>query len=231
VKAPIPKNEVERLAALKSYDVLDTPPELAYDELTELAARLCGCPPAFISLMDESRQWFKSTCGFPPEHTEIPRDDSVCATTICQNDLLVVPDLAADERFRHLSFVSGEPHLRFYCGMPLINSEGYALGTICGMGFEARDLDFTAGENLRTRPSAANPTLCCSIFCLRPLRASCGKPAPSKRVTTLPLRSCSRISRISPGLLPTWSRQGWCKRSTSSSPPSMRSLPSTAWRS
>jgi len=150
VKAPIPKNEVERLAAVKSYDVLDAPPELAYDELTELAARLCGCPLAFISLMDESRQWFKSTCGFPPEHTEIPRDDSVCATTICQNDLLVVPDLAADERFRHLSFVSGEPHLRFYCGMPLINSEGYALGTICGMGFEARDLDFTAGENLRT---------------------------------------------------------------------------------
>ncbi len=150
MKAPIPENEVERLAALKGYDVLDTPPELAYDELTELAARLCGCPLAYISFMDESRNWLKSSCGMPPEMNEFPRDDTVCATTICQNDLLVVPDLAADERFRHLPNVSGEPYLRFYCGMPLINSEGYALGTICAMGFEVRDLDFSTGESLRT---------------------------------------------------------------------------------
>lgn len=149
VKAPLPENEAARLAALKSYDLLDTQPELAYDELSELAARLCGCPIAYVSLVDDSRVWFKSNVGLPPDMTELPRDITMCATTICQNDLLVVPDLAADARFRDFPFVSGEPHLRFYCGMPLINPEGYALGTICALGFDVRDLDFAAGESLR----------------------------------------------------------------------------------
>jgi class 3 adenylate cyclase len=150
MQAARPENEAGRLVALKGYDVLDTPPELAYDELSELAARLCGCPIAYISLVDESRLWLKSGCGLPPDLTEMPRDDTVCAATICQNDLVVVPDLTVDERFRDLPSVSGEPHLRFYCGMPLINPEGYALGTICAVDFQPRELDFAAGESLRT---------------------------------------------------------------------------------
>jgi adenylate cyclase len=144
-----PSNEAERLAALRTYDVLDTAPELAYDEISALAAQICQCPVAVIGLVDETRDWKKSKYGLPPDFTALPRELSICSTTICGNDLLVVSDLTLDSRFASSPIVVGEPHLRHYCGMPLINPEGYALGTLCVVDFKARELTFEQTEAVR----------------------------------------------------------------------------------
>ncbi|MFO1189904.1 MAG: adenylate/guanylate cyclase domain-containing protein [Alphaproteobacteria bacterium] len=149
MSVPRPLNEVERLAALRAYDVVDSAPELAYDEITALAAQICQCPVAVIGLVDETRDWKKSKYGLPPDFTAIPREMSICSVTICGNDLVVVSDLTQDPRFASNPTVTGEPHLRHYCGMPLINPEGYALGTLCVVDFEPRKLTFEQTEAVR----------------------------------------------------------------------------------
>lgn len=146
---PLASNESDRLVALAHYQVLDTPPEYALDALTELAAEICHCPVAMISLIDERRQWFKSKYGLPADFTECPREMTVCNATICSNELMYVPDLAGDSRFRDLPIVAGEPHIRFYCGMPLINREGHALGTLCVVDFDAHELSPSQREAIR----------------------------------------------------------------------------------
>lgn len=146
---PIPANEQERLAALNQYQVLGSPPEFAYDDIAELAAEICQCPVAVIGLIDETREWIKAKYGLPADFTECPRDMVVCATAICRNDLLCVPDLTKDERFKDYAMVAGEPHLRFYCGMPLINPDGYALGTLCVVDFQPRELSPSQREAVR----------------------------------------------------------------------------------
>ena len=147
---PMPVNEADRLAALALYEVVDTPPEFAYDALTELAAQICNCPVALISMLEERRQWFKSKYGFPADFAECPREVTVCNTTICSNDLLYVPDLTKDRRFKDLPIVIGEPYLRFYCGMPLINRDGYALGTLCVVDFKAHEISSSQREAIRS---------------------------------------------------------------------------------
>ncbi len=146
---PVPPNDSERIAALKHYRVLDTPPEFEYDALTELAAQICGCPVALLGLIDETRDWLKAKYGLPAAMTEAPRDMVVCAATICQNDLLYVPDLTKDERFKDYPQVAGDPHIRFYCGMPLINREGYALGSFCVVDFEPHEITPAQRESVR----------------------------------------------------------------------------------
>ncbi|MAR79415.1 MAG: hypothetical protein CMM18_04210 [Rhodospirillaceae bacterium] len=146
---PVPENENERLEKLKDYKILDTAPEMVFDEITELAAEILGCPISFIQFMDEDRQWFKSKYGLPDEMVETPRDVSVCQTTICQNDLLLVPDCSKDERFAELPNVKGEPNLKFYAGMPLVTPSGHAVGTICCIDFEERDLTGNQKESIR----------------------------------------------------------------------------------
>lgn len=138
----------DRLAALASYESMDTPPEYEYDALTELAAQICNFPVALISLMDEHRQWFKSNYGVP-DMTECPPEISVCSTTVCANEILYIPDLTQDERFKDLPGVAGEPYIRAYCGMPLINPEGYTLGTLCIMDFKPHELTPAQRENIR----------------------------------------------------------------------------------
>jgi adenylate cyclase len=147
--APIPKNDTERVAAVKSYELLDTAPEIAYDEITELAAQICQCPIAVIGLIDDSRDWKKSAYGIPPHLCTTPRELSICSSTICGSDLIVAPDLTRDERYRDNPAVAGEPNLRFYCGMPLINPQGYALGTLCVVDFQPRELAFEQAEAVR----------------------------------------------------------------------------------
>lgn len=141
-------HDPHRLAALATYNALDTPPEFEQDALTAIAAEICGFPVALISLMDEHRQWFKSNYGMPAM-SECPAEMSVCKTTICANDMLYVPDLTKDPRFRDLPIVVGEPYVRAYCGMPLINPEGYALGTLCIIDFEPRELSPSQREAVR----------------------------------------------------------------------------------
>mgnify|MGYP003393105826 CR=1 FL=1 len=146
---PMPAKETQRLAALQSYSILDTGPEVAYDEITELAAHICESPIALIGLIDETRDWKKSKYGLPADFSGLPREMSICSATICGNDLLYVPDLTLDDRFSRNPVVTGPPHLRMYCGMPLINPEGYALGTLCIIDFKARELSFEQTEAVR----------------------------------------------------------------------------------
>ena len=146
---PKPANESQRLAALRSLNILDTAPEIAYDEIAELAAQICGCPVGYISFIDDHRRWLKAKYGLPLNIFEAPREAAVCSTTICGTEVLVVPDMTRDRRFDHSPMVVGDPHCRFYCGMPLITDEGYALGTLCVMDFEPRQLSFEQMESLR----------------------------------------------------------------------------------
>jgi adenylate cyclase len=146
---PIPANEPQRLAALRALDILDSAPEAAYEEIAEVAAQACQCPVGYISFIDDDRRWLKAKYGLPPEMSNAPRAAAVCSTTICGAEMLVVPDMAEDPRFDHATMVVADPHCRFYCGVPLITDEGYALGTLCVMDFVPRQLSFEQTESLR----------------------------------------------------------------------------------
>jgi two-component sensor histidine kinase len=130
--------ESDRLAALRSYRVLDTLPEPAFDDLVQLAARACQTPVALISLIDERRQWFKAEVGLGVRET--PLDRSICLTAMLQPGLTIVPDLTEDPRFAHNWLVTGEPHLRFYAGAVLRTPDGVPLGALCVLDYAPRDL-------------------------------------------------------------------------------------------
>jgi len=131
-------NEARRLKVLWQYDVLDTVPEEVFDDLTELAARICEAPIALISLIDEDRQWFKAKVGVTLNETS--RDISFCSHAIKQHDLFIIPDATQDERFANNPLVISDPKIRFYAGAPLITPDGYALGTLCVIDKVPRDL-------------------------------------------------------------------------------------------
>ena len=138
MKAPLPTNEAERLAALKEYHILDTGTEQSYDDITALTAHICEVPIALISLMDEARQWFKSRVGMEQQQTS--REIAFCAYAILQQEPFIIRDATKDRRFIDNPLVTGEPHIRFYAGFPLINPEGLALGTLCVIDRQPRRL-------------------------------------------------------------------------------------------
>src|SRR3954464_4633735 len=145
--AQIANNEAKRLKVLWQYDVLDTVPEEVFDDLTELAARICEAPIALISLIDEDRQWFKSKVGITVNETS--RDISFCARAIQQDDLFIIPDATKDLRFANNPLVTSDPKIRFYAGAPLITPDGYALGTLCVIDKVPRELRLEQQQALR----------------------------------------------------------------------------------
>lgn len=146
---PVPENEAGRNEALRSYRVMDSAPEITFDEIGELAAQICGCPVSYVSFIEEDRFWFKSKYGIPDDMEGCPREIAFCSVTVCGADLVLAPDLTKDERFKDFYFVVNEPNFRFYCAMPLITPEGFALGTICVMDYEPREISFEQQETLR----------------------------------------------------------------------------------
>ena len=139
-------SETERLHTLRKYRILDTDPEVAFDDLALLASHICATPMAAISLVDEHRQWFKARVGLPVRET--PRSISFCAHAIEQRGIFVVPDASKDERLRNNPQVTGDLHLRFYAGAPLITREGQALGTLCVVDRRPRQLSEAQMEAL-----------------------------------------------------------------------------------
>ena len=135
------------MRALHGYDVLDTPPELGFDDLTHLAARICQTPTALVTLIDEHRQWFKSLRGFTT--TETKRDLAFCAYSILQRDVMVVPDATKDPRFADNALVTGAPHIRFYAGAPLITAAGFALGSLAVIDYVPRQVSAEQIEELQ----------------------------------------------------------------------------------
>ena len=144
---PMPAPDRDRVAALQKYAILDTEPEQAFDDLTLLASFVCKTPIALISLVDEDRQWFKSKVGM--DVCQTPRDIAFCSVAIQQTDVMVVPDTLQDERFRNNPLVVSGPRIRFYAGAPLINDEGYALGTLCVVDRTPREFGADQKEALQ----------------------------------------------------------------------------------
>lgn len=136
------RGEVERLAALAAYAVLDTPAERAFDDIVLLAGDVCQTPIALVSLVDRCRQWFKARVGLDAEET--PREQSFCSHAIQGRDIFQIPDATLDARFAHNPLVTGEPGIRFYAGMPLIARGGQPLGTLCVIDTAARPDGLTA---------------------------------------------------------------------------------------
>lgn len=150
-QCPIPANEINRLQAVYAYDILDTLPEVDFDTITRLASMAFKAPAAVIGLMDSDRLWFKSQIGLGVP--ELDRKIAFCAHAVMTPDkLLVVEDMHLDDRFQDNPLVTQAPNIRFYAGAPLINLQGYALGTIAIVDIKPRKFMAEEGEMLRDFP-------------------------------------------------------------------------------
>ena len=138
VDGRVPADERQRLAAVRRYDILDTPPDGAFDRITALAARLFKAPIAIVSIVDRDRIWFKSHHGL--DVTEIGRDPGLCASAILQIDPYVLADAKRDPRSLANPLVAGEFGLRFYAAAPLRTSDGFNLGTLCVIDKDPRPI-------------------------------------------------------------------------------------------
>ena len=136
--APRPVNEAERLARLQEYGILDTGPELRFDRIVRLAAKLLDCPIALVSLVDDRRQWFKAKVGLDAEETS--REHAFCSHAILGDEVMVVEDASVDPRFEDNPLVVGGPAIRFYAGAPLWVGDGLSMGTLCVIDKQPREL-------------------------------------------------------------------------------------------
>lgn len=135
---PAPQDEAARLAALADSGLMDTPPEEVFDRLARLAAQVTACPIALVTLLGAQRQWFKARVGI--EITETPRDWAFCSHALAAGAAFVVGDAGNDPRFAGNPLVTGEPHVRFYAGIPLADAQGRQFGTLCVFDREPRRL-------------------------------------------------------------------------------------------
>lgn len=143
---PVAGNEATRLVALAASGLVDSPPEARFDRVVRLAAAVTGSPIALVSLLTAQRQWFKARVGLAAQET--PREWAFCSHAIMHDGAFVVEDTATDERFRDNPLVRGDPHIRFYAGVPLRDRAGNALGTLCVIDREPRKLRATELQGL-----------------------------------------------------------------------------------
>ena len=148
IPAQSPENEARRLRILEEYKILDTESEKDFDDITKLASEICESPISAISLIDTNRQWFKSAYGL--SHTETSRTLSFCAHAIHDNAMFVVEDARHDIRFHDSPLVTGDPNIVFYAGVPLIDKEGFALGTLCVIDNKTKKLSDFQERALKT---------------------------------------------------------------------------------
>lgn len=145
-KPPIPANEARRLEALRRHRLLDTAPEREFDDFARLAALICDVPIALINLIDADRQWSKARIGLDSAVT--PREHAFCSYTILGDEPLEVKDATQDERFAQNPLVTSDPFIRFYHGAPLLDAEGFALGSLCVIDRKPRQLTSAQSEGL-----------------------------------------------------------------------------------
>jgi len=145
--APIPHDESERIADLIALNILDTPRESRFDNLTELVADVFEVPMVFLTMVDTHRQWYKSTCGIDIDST--PRNVSFCAHAILEPQAMVVSNAAEDSRFGDNPFVTGDFHLRFYAGVPLHGRSGKAIGALGLVDRQPREFSLKQLERLK----------------------------------------------------------------------------------
>lgn len=150
-KAALPASalwEADRMEALRSYYILDTPPEEAFNNLVRLAAYICGTPISLVSLIDSNRQWIKASTG-PLDIAEAPRDVTFCQHALLSEDVLEIRDPHLNPQFSHYPGVANDPGVRFYAGAPLVTPDGMPLGTICTIDTESRTLTEQQRDALR----------------------------------------------------------------------------------
>ncbi|MFC1460434.1 EAL domain-containing protein [Microvirga arabica] len=180
--------EVERLAALRNFDILDTAPDIQFDNIAKLAAQICNTPIACVSFLDKHRQWFKARTGV--ELAETPRENSVCNHAIMQPGLFVVSDLSLDPRFKDRVQVEGAPSLSFYAGVPLRTKEGLPLGMLCVLDYVARP------EGLTEQQGEALATLAEAVMCQLELKLASKAAAESEEFTRRLLASSDDCIKV-----------------------------------
>ncbi|MBF9195913.1 bifunctional diguanylate cyclase/phosphodiesterase [Microvirga terrestris] len=180
--------EVERLAALQKFDIIDTAPEVEFDNIAKLAAQICKTPIACISFLDEHRQRFKARIGL--DLTETPRENSVCNHAILQPGPFVVPDLSHDPRFKDRVRIEGEPDLSFYAGVPLRTKDGLPLGMLCVLDHVVRP------EGLTEQQGEALTTLAQAVMCQLELKLSSKTAAESEEFTRRLLASSDDCIKV-----------------------------------
>lgn len=192
MEPPSPPTEPERLAALQAYEVMDSDPEEAFDDLVKIASDVCDAPIALITLLDDQRQWFKARIGM--ERTETPREHAFCAHAIVGEGPLIVPDAKLDARFRDNPLVTGDPRIRFYAGAPLRTPDGHGLGTLCVIDTSPRIDD-----------AALSPR---QLRVLEGLSRQAVRLLEHRKVSGLLARSLERVRLLAP-LVPICA---WCKK-------------------
>src|SRR3954469_1928165 len=153
IQAPTPANETERLAALYSLHILDTPAEERFDRVTRLALQLFNVPIAYVSILDANRQWFKSACGIDRGQTD--RAISFCGHAIMQDEPLIIPDALLDDRFYDNPLVTEDPKFRFYAGCPLQTASGQKVATFCIADRKPREINGDLVQSLKSLAAIA----------------------------------------------------------------------------
>lgn len=143
------EHENLRVEELRSYEIMGAPAEFAFDDIVDFATEITACPVAFVHFIDSEKQWAMAAANVPRETSECQREDSICNVVIRQNDVVVIPDTLADDRFKDIGCVCDTPNIRFYMGAPLINTNGFALGTLCLVDFEPRQMDYEKVEAIK----------------------------------------------------------------------------------